>query len=146
MHPPIEAHLDTKFGISTADTIWMLLGLAIPRSSSRHLDRRGAADSGNRVLSLPLPLLGLILPSTTRYLMSYQPFVWIFFCMGMVAIAGRFPLDGAVVRNPTAVAGIAIVVLATAVGIQYRELQGLLQSVRSQYRCLQRRDMCRMSQ
>lgn len=125
VHPPIESHIDTKFGISTADTLWMLIGLAISAviAIGMWTARRRLIPEIAYFL-LPLPLLGLILPSTTRYLMSYQPFVWIFFCMGMVAIAGRFSVIGAVVRNRTGVAGIALLVLATAVGIRAWRLAG----------------------
>jgi hypothetical protein len=125
VHPPIEAHIGTKFGIWPVDTVWMVIGLVVSA-----VIVAGIWSARHRLVPeiayflLPLPLLGLILPSTTRYLMSYQPFVWIFFCMGMIAIARRWPGIGAVMRNRTAVTAVALVMLATAVGIRAWRVAG----------------------
>jgi hypothetical protein len=125
VHPPIDRHYYTNFAASTADTIWMLLGLLISLVIAAGIwsTRRKLLPEIAYVL-IPLPVLALILPSTTRYVMTYQPFFWIFFYSGMVALAQRSPAVNALTRNRVAVAGIGIAALACAVGLRLWRLGG----------------------
>jgi hypothetical protein len=60
-----------------------------------------------------LPVLTLMIPSTARYLMAYQPFFWIFFFVGASALFGRAFARIANARR-AALTGISALVLAGA--------------------------------
>lgn len=38
-------------------------------------------------LAVPMPIIGILLPSTPRYLLTYQPIIWVFFIAGIVSMA-----------------------------------------------------------
>ena len=92
-HPPVRADYSASFSRSPADAAWLLLGLAVSA-----VMMMGAWASRRRFLPeivyvlLPLPVLAAILPSTTRYVMTYQPFLWIFFFVGASLVATKFDL------------------------------------------------------
>jgi hypothetical protein len=119
LHPPIEAHFHTKFFISPRDTIWLLIGLAIGA-----IIVAGIWSARKKLLPeivyflLPLPVLALMLPSTTRYVMTYQPFVWLFFYAGVLSVAARVKVVHALVRNAKTVAAILLLAFAGTVGLR----------------------------
>lgn len=126
VHPPINAHYSTTFGGTPADAAWLFVGLAISA-----LIVTGIWQARNRFMPeivyvlVPLPLLGLVLPSTTRYMMSYQPFIWIFFYLG-VARALRFPRLKALplTRSRVAIGAAAIAVMAGVAGLRWWRFGG----------------------
>lgn len=61
----------------------------------------------------PLPLLAITVQSTNRYLMSYQPFLWIFFLVGLSEVLK--PIRSRVtVSRRTSIAAIAMVAVIAA--------------------------------
>lgn len=126
VHPPINAHYSTTFAGTPVDAAWMVLGLCVSA-----LIVTGIWQARDRFLPeilyvlVPLPLLGLVLPSTTRYMMSYQPFIWIFFYLGAerAARAGG-PRLASMVRRRTTIAALAVAGLAGVVGLRWWRLAG----------------------
>ena len=64
-----------------------------------------------------LPVLMLIIPSTTRYLMAYQPFFWIFFYTAASALAAP-TLARIAARPPASLAGL-VLLFAIGTGLVY---------------------------
>ena len=77
---PIVSHLPKTFRSFRGITALATLGLAISAATfwGMWLSRKRFAPEIAYCLTA-LPVLTLIVPSTTRYLMAYQPFFWIFF-------------------------------------------------------------------
>lgn len=120
VHPPINAHYSTTFGGTPADAAWMFVGLSISALIITGIWQARARFMPEIMYVLvPLPLLGLVLPSTTRYTMSYQPFIWIFFYLG-VERALRLPWLKALSlpRSRIAVATAAIAMMAGVAGLR----------------------------
>ncbi len=124
VHPPIESHYTTKFTESPADVAWMTVGLIISVFIVW-----GLWKSRNQFLPeiayvlVPLPVLAVILPSTTRYFMSYQPFIWIFFYVGSVAFARQFGL-ARFLRRRALVAIASGLVISGVVGLRWWRTAG----------------------
>jgi len=124
VHPPIHAHYATKFTESPADTAWMIVGLLISalivtgiwKARDRYLPEIAC-------LLAPLPVLAPILPSTTRYMMSYQAFVWIFFFLGAVAFAKRSGLI-VLLRRRAVLAAASVLIVAGVIGLRWWKVAG----------------------
>lgn len=71
------------FGTTVRDSLWTAAGLLISGITAIGLVR-----SASRILPeaayllVVLPVLGAMIPSTTRYLMAYQPILWFMFAAG----------------------------------------------------------------
>jgi hypothetical protein len=84
--PPTDK-LRPEFGTTPRDIAWVIVGLCISaililgilRSTRRFF-------SEIAYLLVILPVLGVMIPSTTRYLMSYQPIFWIAFATGLAHV------------------------------------------------------------
>jgi hypothetical protein len=115
-HQPIIDPFHVKFGKSPGDVALMWIGIAVSLTTfygmwrSRH---RFAPEIAYVLVALPL--LTLIIPSTARYLMAYQPFLWVFFYAGAAVIVG--PLAQRVASSPrAALIGLSLLV-ASGLGL-----------------------------
>lgn len=73
----------------------------------------------------PLPVLVLMMPSTPRYLMSYQPFFWVFFYEGASEIGRRIaPAISIPTRSRIIIAVSATVVAATVGALRWYRVAG----------------------
>ena len=124
--PPIIDIFYAEFAHTPMDALWTLLGVAISatvviglwRSRQRFLPEI-------LYLLTPMLVLGLMMPSTPRYLMSYQPFFWVFFLEGSSYLRHRFiPVISLSKRSRVLVAASAVVVLAAAGGLRLSRMAG----------------------
>jgi hypothetical protein len=113
--PPLTSRSAPVFATTPRDIAWTICGLVISAAVIRGMliSRRRLLPEIAYVL-IPLPLLAILASSTTRYLMSYQPFIWMFFVTGAAAVA--VPAFSRV--SPRAArAGVAVAALATMAGV-----------------------------
>ena len=84
---PPTSKLRPEFGTTPRDIAWVIVGLCISavlilgivRSTRRFFPEIA-------YLLVILPVLGVMIPSTTRYLMSYQPMLWVAFAIGLAHV------------------------------------------------------------
>ena len=107
--PPTHP-LRPVFGTTPRDLLWVIVGLGISavtvygmvRSARRFLPEIA-------YLLVILPVLALMVPSTTRYLMSYQPVIWIAFATGFAHLTA--PVRARIsVRQARLIGAIAVVI------------------------------------
>lgn len=85
--PPLLDVTRPVFATTPADALLTILGALISATvvfgmwRSRH---RFAPELA--YLLVPLPVLAVVIPSTARYLMSYQPMIWVFLYAGVVVL------------------------------------------------------------
>jgi hypothetical protein len=119
---PIIAPYHVRFPNSLRDYVLESIGLSVSFMTFFGMwrSRRQFLPEIAYVLAA-LPVLTLMIPSTARYLMAYQPFFWIFFFVGASAIFG--PAAARVANTPRAtllgitalvVAGTSLVLLRTS--------------------------------
>jgi hypothetical protein len=118
--PTIEHYFKTTFFANPIQTAWLIVGLMFGVTTVI-----GIWKSRDRFLPeilyflAALPVLGLMMPSTSRYLKGYQAFVWIFFYTGASFIFNRYrerlPLF---LRTRSAVIAGAVCSLTAVVGIR----------------------------
>jgi MFS family permease len=91
VHPPIVDTFSTSFSSSVLDLAWAAVGCVIAALivAGMWFTRRTLLPEILYVLGA-LPILTLMMPSTTRYLMPYQAFFWVFFYSGVAILAGRY--------------------------------------------------------
>ncbi len=116
--PPVVDTFYTQFAHTPTDALWTAAGFAISAVvvSGMWKSRTKFLPEILYVLS-PLAVLTLMLPSTPRYLMSYQPFLWLFFFEGARSLYRRIAPPGPVGARTRAVAsgaGIAVILLIGA--------------------------------
>ena len=124
VHPPVLERYATTFTASPADTAWMMVGLLISaliatglwRARDRYLPEIACVIA-------PLPVLAPILPSTTRYMMSYQAFIWIFFYLGAVAFAKRSGLI-VLLRRRAVLATASVLIVGGVIGLRWWKVAG----------------------
>ncbi len=115
--PPVIDLFYAQFAHTATDALWTLVGFAISaivvfgmwRARNRFLPE-------TLYLFAPLIVLTLMLPSTSRYLMSYQPFLWIFFYQGARALFRKLVPSGSVSRGMRLAASAAAALVIVAVG------------------------------
>jgi hypothetical protein len=116
-HPPVINIYHSEFGSTRADKVWTGIGILISAITGFGLWRSRSRMLPEILYVLaPLPVLTLMMPSTSRYLMSYQAFFWLFFYEGASDIRRR--LTGVVsiparVRFIIAAGGLAVVAVVT---------------------------------
>lgn len=85
--PPSD-DLRPAFGTTPRDVIWTAVGLLISGITAFGLVRAARRLLPEIAYFLVIfPILGAMIPSTTRYLMSYQPIIWICFATGIAFLA-----------------------------------------------------------
>ena len=93
--PPIVDTFFAQFALSRADALWTTFGIAISAITVYGMWRSRTRFLPEILYVLaPLTVLALMMPSTSRYLMSYQPFFWVFFYEGGRAVVGKLSLSG----------------------------------------------------
>jgi hypothetical protein len=102
--PPLMNELHPAFFVTTRDVIASLVGMLISAVVVLGMvSRRRQLFPEIVYCILPLPILVPIVSSTPRYLMTYQPFIWLFF-LGGAAMLGR-PFVAKVGARRTAIIG-----------------------------------------
>lgn len=122
-HSPIIDLYHAEFATTRVDVIWSLVGAFITG-----IVLVGAWRTRDRMLPellmliCVLPVLVAIMASTSRYFMTYQPFLWIAFYEGARALASRIPTT---VRKSLAshAGALATGVLVVGVGLGIRARQ-----------------------
>jgi len=91
IYPTIEAYFHTTFFAVPAQTAWLAVGLVLGLTTFIGMwqTREKFLPEILYILSA-LPVLGLMLPSTSRYLKTYQAFIWIFFYSGAAYLFNRY--------------------------------------------------------
>ncbi len=91
LHPPIVETYSTSFSNALPDMAWAAVGFLISSIivAGMWLTRDRLLPEILYVVGA-LPVLTLMMPSTTRYLMPYQPFFWVFFYSGVALLAARY--------------------------------------------------------
>ncbi|MDQ3244723.1 MAG: hypothetical protein M3Q09_13430 [Gemmatimonadota bacterium] len=111
--PPLNSLYTIELGSTVRDVMWACCGGAISAILLLGMWRVRRQFLGEVLYVLaPLPVLMLILPSTSRYLMAYQPFIWMFFSAGVAVAIG--PLTAQLRKSRTAFAIIAALSAAAA--------------------------------
>lgn len=88
VNPLSQGILDPVFGHTHWDFFWVIVGLSLSA-----VVVHGMILAANRMLPeiacflAALPVLTVLIPSTTRYLMSYQPIIWVCLVTGLASIA-----------------------------------------------------------
>jgi hypothetical protein len=118
--PTLVNHYYTQFAATPIDALWMLIGIGISG-----LVFAGMWSARNKLLPeiayvlIPLPVLAVVLPSTSRYLMTYQPFFWVFFYYGLVAFIERSGFTRPAWMQTRTLAAVAVVAIgAITVGLR----------------------------
>ena len=120
MHPPIVDTYRTSFSNALPDMAWAGVGMLISLLiiAGMWLTRDRLLPEILYVIGA-LPILTLMMPSTTRYLMPYQPFFWMFFYSGAAILAGRHaPWLVRLARSRAVVVSTVVAVAALVVGLR----------------------------
>lgn len=120
MHPPIVDTYRTSFSSALPDMAWASVGFLVSMViiAGMWLSRDRFLPEILYLLGA-LPVLTLMMPSTTRYLMPYQPFFWIFFYSGAAIISHRYaPWLVRLARSRSAVISAAIATAFLVVGLR----------------------------
>jgi len=85
---PTGGTLDFTVGSTPRDLVILMIGLAVSCVTLFGIWRTRMRFAPEIAYTLgALPVLSVLIPSTTRYLMAYQPFLWIFFYNGAATFA-----------------------------------------------------------
>jgi hypothetical protein len=100
-YPPIRQYFHSAFFSSPAEALWTIAGLSIGSIAIV-----GMVKARDRFLPETLyflgalPALALMMPSTVRYLNTYQAFIWVFFYVGAAFTFRKYsPLIPAALRR-----------------------------------------------
>jgi hypothetical protein len=126
LHPPIQAIYKTSFSTTVPDMAWAGFGIAISLviiTGARLARHRFLPEIAYTMAALPV--IGVMMPSTARYMMSYQPFFWICFYMGAAWLAHRHaPWLIRFLRSRTAVVSVSVAIVALVVGLRAWKVAG----------------------
>ena len=125
-HPPVVDTFYGEFAHTPLDAAWTVVGLSISA-----LVIYGMWRSRNKFLPeilyllAPLTVLALMMPSTSRYLMSYQPLFWIFFYEGAASLASRLvPVISIKGRARAFAVGAAVLIVGAAGALRWSRIAG----------------------
>ncbi|HUQ18964.1 MAG TPA: hypothetical protein VM099_05070 [Gemmatimonadaceae bacterium] len=118
---PLVDQYHISFGSSPRDVLLVVLGLAISGVTLIGMwqSRRRFAPEIAYTLAA-LPLLTVIIPGTSRYLMAYQPFFWISFYTGASALAAPFEIELRKLRRVALASLILLIVAGTGLVLARR--------------------------
>ncbi len=124
--PPIIDIFHGRFGRTPVDAAWTVLGIAMSATLIFGLWRsRSRMFPEILYVVAPLPVLALMMPSTSRYLMSYQPFLWLFFFEGVSVFWIRLkPLVPIARKSRLIIGASAIAVMVTAGALRWYRVAG----------------------
>ncbi|MGK2962301.1 MAG: hypothetical protein ACSLFK_09180, partial [Gemmatimonadaceae bacterium] len=126
VHPPIVDTFSTSFSNAVPDMAWAAFGILISVVivAGMWFARRPLFPEILYFLGA-LPVLALMMPSTTRYLMAYQPLFWMFFYVGAATLAYRHAQWFVrLVHSRVAVIGILVAAVGLAVGLRAWKVAG----------------------
>lgn len=123
--PPIVDTFYTQFTHTAKDAAWTLFGFVISAVVVFGMWKSRAKFLPEILYILaPLAVLTLMLPSTPRYLMSYQAFLWLFFYEGSRIIYRRF-VPGPLTRRARYIAVVvSVTVVVVAGGLRWYRVAG----------------------
>jgi hypothetical protein len=124
--PPVVRNFQGEFATSRADALWTTLGLLLSATTLFGLWRSRSRFLPEILYVLaPLPVLVVLMPSTSRYLMSYQPFIWVFFYDGASELWRRIaPVISMPLRSRLIVAACAAIVAASVGALRWYRVAG----------------------
>ncbi|MEO5902452.1 MAG: hypothetical protein ABIQ55_00385 [Gemmatimonadaceae bacterium] len=124
-HSPIIDLYHAEFASNGMDVLWSVVGAtltAVVFIGAWNI--RGRMLPEILMLVCVIPVLVVIMPSTSRYFMTYEPFFWIAFYEGARVVVSRIP---GIVRQPVASHAGAFATVAllagAAMGLRARERQ-----------------------
>jgi hypothetical protein len=123
-HPPILGRYHGQFSSTRGDVAWSVAGLLISMVVVAGVwrSRRRFAPEILMLLTV-MPALVVLMPSTPRYLMTYQAFFWIWFYEGSSWIAAMVPArTQRLSRNLALVAVAAALMIGLTLGLKSRGL------------------------
>jgi hypothetical protein len=117
-HDPVVDTYHVNFGAAPRDLVLVAIGFAISTTVFFGMwrERRRFVPEIAYTLAA-MPVLTLMIPSTTRYLIAYEPLFWIFFYAGASALLAPLALRFA--PSPRAVLAAVALLILTAVGAVY---------------------------
>ena len=118
--PPLANMYRPVFATTPFDTLLTAIGIAISGITlAGMVILRRELRPGLAFVLVPMPLLASIIASSSRYLLSYQPFFWIFMYAGGAALVARLAPGFRWTRRMTiTVASAACLLAATAVYVR----------------------------
>ncbi len=124
--PPITDIFYGEFAHTQFDAIWTAGGIAISAITIRGIwVSRARFLPEILYLLAPLVVLTLMMPSTARYLMSYQAFFWVFFYEGSADVVRKFIPSLATTRRSKLVAAVAaLAVIGVVGGLRWYRIAG----------------------
>jgi hypothetical protein len=122
-HDPVLDTYHVSFGSAPRDLILVALGFAISATTFYGMFRARRRFAPEIVYTLAaIPVLALMIPSTTRYLIAYEPLFWIFFYAGASALVA--PLAARSFRRPRALLAAAALLVLIGGGAAYARTAG----------------------
>lgn len=122
-HAPMIDLYHAEFARTPRDIAWSVAGVAMSL-----VVVKGAWNTRSRLLPelllllAVMPLLAVVMPSTPRYLMTYQPFFWIWFYEGARLLMRPVPLGlRRLVVSGSAVFAVLALAISLVVGIRSRQ-------------------------
>lgn len=124
--PPVVDTFYTQFTHTAKDAIWTVLGFSISAVVVFGMWKSRAKFLPEILyIAAPLAVLTLMLPSTPRYLMSYQAFLWLFFYEGVRIVYRKVVPSGSLSRRARYIAvAAATAVFMTAGGLRWYRVAG----------------------
>lgn len=124
--PPVVDTFYTQFTHRTRDAVWTAFGFAISAVVVSGMWKSRAKFLPEILYILaPLAILTLMLPSTPRYLMSYQAFLWLFFYEGSRSLFRKIVPSGSLSRRAPYIAVAAgVAVVSVAGGLRWYRVAG----------------------
>jgi hypothetical protein len=117
-HDPVIDTYNVHFGTAPRDVGLVAIGLAISATTIVGLwrtRRRFAPEIAYTVAAVPV--LALMIPSTARYLIAYEPLFWIFFYAGASALLA--PVVARIAPSPRVIMVTAAVIVLAATSVVY---------------------------
>jgi hypothetical protein len=117
-HDPVLDTYHVQFGTAPRDVVLVALGFAISATiffGMWRARRRFVPEIAYTLAAMPV--LAVMIPSTTRYLIAYEPLFWIFFYAGASALVS--PIAVRLAPSPRAVLVTVALFILTAIGAAY---------------------------
>lgn len=116
--PPVQNPFHPQFAANGFDTIVLLLGLCCTAVVGIGMwSARKSRTAQLAYVLVPLPVLAITIPSATRYMLTYQPFIWSFFFIGLAAVRSRLAPSSRITRR--AVLGVSCLAILACVSMLY---------------------------
>lgn len=121
-HDPVFDTYHVDFGTAPRDLVLVALGFAISATTFFGMWRARRRFVPEIAYALAaMPVLALMIPSTTRYLIAYEPLFWIFFYAGASALVA--PIAVRLAPSPRAVLATVAILILAGTGAAYLRLR-----------------------